>query len=116
MRYSYLEMYVGESLNDIEIGLDSIGAELHSKTPGAYWIYASEGLGYKVHAQDDEKTRLVDVTIPETHPLFNIGVIINCAFTTPEKLFRRIHLYGGKEFSKVGIPVTMLEAEDYDEE
>ena len=109
MRYSYLEIYVGASLSDIEIrGYYDAG--------GLAWIFASDGLRYFVHPRDDSTVRLIDVRIPETHPLFNIGIIIDWAFTTPEKLFSRINLYGGKEFSKAGIPVTLLEAEDYDEE
>lgn len=108
MRYSYLEMYVGASLSDIEIR-----GSFHARVN---WIFASDGLKYSVYPGDDDTVRLIDVKIPETHPLFNIGVIIDCAFSTPENLFSRIHLYGGKEFRKVGIPVTLLEAEDYDKE
>ena len=109
MRYSYLEMYVGASLSDIEIRSYYDGG-------GLAWIFASDGLKYSVHPEDDDTVRLIDVRIPETHPLFNIGIIIDWAFTTPEKLFSRINLYVGKEFSKAGIPVTLLEAEEYDEE
>ena len=105
MRYSYLEMYVGASLSDIEI-------RGHYDGGGRNWIFASDGLKYSVYPGDDDTVRLIDVRIPEIHPLFNIGVIIERAFSTTEKLFSRIHLYGGKEFSKVGIPVTLLEAED----
>jgi len=108
MRYSYLEVYIEESLNDIEI-------ELYDKM-GNEWIFTSDGLGYYVHLKDDPTLRLVDVKVPETHPLFNIGVIIDCEFSTRKRLFRRIHLYGAREFRKVGIPTTLDEAEKYGEE
>lgn len=108
MRYSYLELYIGESLNDIEIQ-GYFKMELG-------WIFTSDGLGYHVHPQDDITSRLVDVKIPETHPLFNIGVIIDCGFGTDERLFSRIHLYGAREFRKVGIPTTLDEAEKHDSE
>ena len=109
MRYSYLEMYVGASLSDIEIRVDP-------KKSGLNWIFASGGLKYSVHPEDDDTVRLIDVRIPEIHPLFNIGIVLNWALFTPEKFFDRLQLYGGKEFRKAGIPVTMLEAEEYDEE
>lgn len=108
MRYSYLEVYIEESPSNIEI-------QVYYKMVNA-WIFTSDGLGYFVHPQDDPTSRLVDVKIPVTHPLFNIGVVIDCAFSTPEKLFKRIHLYGAREFRKVGIPTTLDEAEKYDSE
>jgi hypothetical protein len=108
MRYSYLEVYIEENPSNIEIQV--------YYTPTARWNFTSDGLGYYVHPQDDPTLRLVDVKVPETLPLFNIGVVIDCAFNTPEKLFKRIHLYGAREFRKVGIPTTLDEAKKYDEE
>lgn len=115
MRYSYLEVYIEESPSNIQI-------QIYDKMVNE-WIFTSDGLGYYVHPQDDPTLRLVDVKIPEAHPLFNIGVIVDCEWAqappsgrTLGQLFNRIHLYGAREFRKVGIPTTLDEAEKYDSE
>lgn len=109
MRYSYFEIYVGKSLSEIDIRVDY-------EEGGAYVSGGEVELKYFVHPKDDDTVRLIDVRIPEIHPLFNIGIVLDWALFTPEKFFDRLQLYGGKEFRKDGIPVTMLEAEEYDEE
>ena len=119
MRYSYFEIYVGKSLSEIDIRDDYAAATRSGNNyaeGGLAWIFASNGLKYFVHPKDDDTVRLIDVRIPETHPLFNIGIVLDWALFTPEKFFDRLQLYGGKEFRKDGIPVTLLEAEEYDEE
>lgn len=121
MRYSYLEAFLEEDPNAIDIRYEN---------PNAYagwepnWIESSDrGLRFGLDEHDDETLRRIDIKVEETHPLFNFGLLEKLQYQTGiathavrVECFIKLNIYGAKQFKKAGIPITISETHQYDDQ
>jgi len=120
MRYSYLEAFLEEDPNAIDIRYEN---------PDMYegwepnWIESNEkGLKFGLDEHDDKTLRRIDIKVPEDHQLFNFGLIEKLQYRTGiathavcVECFMKLNIYGAKMLKQAGIPITISETHQYDE-
>ena len=120
MRYSYLDIFVE---------FDATNADVRYEPPQSYtnsswkpnWHSAKNGLSFYFEEQEERESRNGGIRIPETHNLFNYGLLEKAMLyrdnnTNIGVYYQKIDHLVYEELAKSGIPMTLYDAAKYDTE
>lgn len=118
MRYSYLRLLVTHEEEYSEIQHED--SFVHDEYVTS-WFKVEEGISVRFELSDsDEYTRSGYIKIPETHQLFNYGVLEGTLWTRKNgmgdktaPLYRSVENYARTLLKKAGIPMSTGESERY---
>ncbi len=117
MRYSYLEIFVEDIATSADLRNDAYNYVKGSWDPD--WHDTKEGLSFNFNEQDEEHLRSGTIRIPETHALFNFGLLEKQQYsrrtTFDLKLYLPVEEYVRVRLAKAGVPMTIDEAMEYDD-
>jgi len=122
MRYSYLDIFVEFDPNKADV---RSGYELPQYYTNSSWKpnwhSAKNGLSFYFEEQEERELRNGGIRIPETHNLFNYGLIdLEMLYrgSNPNIVYyiRKIDELVREELAKSGVPMTLYDAAKYDTE
>lgn len=120
MRYSYLDIFVEFDANKADVRYELPQYYTNSSWK-PNWHSVKNGLSFYFEEQDDQYLRNGGIRIPETHNLFNYGLIDQEMLyrgSNPNIVYyiRKIDELVREELAKSGIPMTLYDAAKYDTE
>ena len=120
MRYSYLDIFVEFNPNEADVRYEPPQSYTNSSWK-PNWHSARNGLSFYFEEQEERESRNGSIRIPETHNLFNYGLIDRELFykdSNTNILFYilKIDKLVREELAKSGVPLTLYDAAKYDTE
>ncbi len=116
MRYSYLEIFVEHSAAEADLRYD---AGHYYKDNFYHWYDAEEGISFYFD-EAYATIRVGHIRIPEAHPLFAYGIMLEMQFARvmpfPRVPYLKSEEYARKLLANAGIPMTVSEATKYDDQ